>query len=117
MPYIVKQQREHLDPIIHRLSTLIREAASKHDMPPSNDDLVGVINYTVTRVVMKAFNVKRGQLRYAQVNAIVGVLKCVSDEFYRRLAADYEIAKEQDNGDVPEYEFHQPVHDFNEQTG
>ena len=74
-------------------------------MPPSRDELVGVVNHVVTRVVMQSFHVERGKMRYADVNAIMGVLKCVGDEFYRRMVVEYEEQRARDNGDVPEYEY------------
>ena len=105
MPYIKKFQRDHLDDAIADLAADVRSAASKHDMPPSRDQLVGVVNYVVTRVVMQSFHVERGQMEYADVNAIVGVLSAVQFEFYRRMAAEYEDQKAHDNGDVPEYDY------------
>jgi hypothetical protein len=39
---------------------------------------------------------------YTEYNALVGVLECVKQEFYRRAVSSYEDKKKEGNGDVYE---------------
>lgn len=107
MPYPKQAQRDFVDAEIARLVERAR-LASGHGDEPTRDELVGLANYIVTRVLLGVFHVKRGQMRYADVNAIQGVLKCAGDEFYRRMAGEYEDQKAHENGDVPEYDYYLP---------
>lgn len=79
MPYITPEQRQKLD---------------KDPMPED----AGELNYLITRQLLSYLE-KKGK-RYATINEIMGVLSCVSQEFYRRWAAPYEDEKIRENGDV-----------------
>lgn len=58
----------------------------------------GELNYFVTRVLLKYLSL-HGE-SYQTYNDIMGVLNCVTIEFYRRLISDYEDIKAMENGDV-----------------
>jgi hypothetical protein len=55
----------------------------------------GMLNYVVSSLLSKSYS-----LRYADINEAMGVLSCVQQEFYRRVAAGYEDIKAVENGDV-----------------
>jgi len=87
MPYILKESREELDPAINQLIMKLRKGRWQ----------AGQINYIVSRILWEWFRLHRS---YATINSIVGVLGCISAEFLRRKAADYEDEKIHDNGDL-----------------
>ena len=58
----------------------------------------GELNYQLTRLVVAYLNWKGKS--YSTINEIMGVFACASQEFYRRVAADYEDIKRHENGDV-----------------
>jgi hypothetical protein len=39
-------------------------------------------------------------LSYKSINDVIGVLECVKQEFYRRIAVPYEDKKIEQNGDI-----------------
>lgn len=57
----------------------------------------GELNYILTRIVLAYWGDNQN---YGKIAGITGVLKNVSDEFYRRVAVPYEEAKRRQNGDV-----------------
>jgi len=87
MPYIQKQHREVLDPLIDALSAALATE--------------GDLNYALTRLVLGTL--RRSGVTYAAIATLSGVLKNVSDEFYRRLAGPYEDLKREQNGDLDDY--------------
>ena len=90
MPYISEERRATLDPHVSEVITALRELGWNE----------GDLNYTVSRLVGAAFEERP---RYHMIASITGVLKNVADEFYRRIAAPYEEAAAEKNGDVGEY--------------
>ena len=58
----------------------------------------GELNYTITKMLLRYLKEKGKS--YANINEIMGVLNCVTQEFYRRWAAPYEDEKIRENGDV-----------------
>ncbi len=58
----------------------------------------GELNYVITKAVDDYLQLKG--VRYATLNACMGVLECAKLELYRRIAAPYEDAKLIENGDV-----------------
>lgn len=90
MPYITEDRRADLDPHISEVISVLRKLEwSEGDM-----------NYTISRLVGAAFE---EQPRYHTIARVTGVLKNVADEFYRRIAAPYEAAAIEKNGDVGEF--------------
>jgi hypothetical protein len=90
MPYITEDRRADLDPHISEVVSILRKLGwSEGDM-----------NYTISRLVGAAFE---EEPRYHTIARVTGVLKNVADEFYRRIAAPYEEAAIEKNGDVSEF--------------
>lgn len=104
MPYISKElQRKFSIPHNGRdnLDQEIRDFADHVRTTYASDEHEGVLNYCITRLI----TIVLGELgwRYFKINRAVGVLECVKQEFYRRLAAPYEDSAIAKNGDIPEY--------------
>lgn len=79
MPYIEKHRREDI---------------AKDDPAESS----GELNYIITKECITYLNYHG--LAYKTINEIIGALECAKQEFYRRLAVDYENLKCKINGDV-----------------
>lgn len=58
----------------------------------------GELNYLITAHCLDYLS--QQDVRYNALNEIVGVLECVKQEFYRRMAAPYEDEAKQLEGDV-----------------
>ena len=84
MPYIRQTERKPLDPHIDELSKTIEH--------------VGQLNYIITRLCHN-WIVKFGK-RYVHLNAVLGVLNCVTQEFYRIVTAPYEDEKLEESGGI-----------------
>lgn len=84
MPYIRQIERDQLDKHIDEMTRCIEH--------------VGQLNYIITRLCHN-FIIKLG-LRYVNLNAVMGVLHCVSAEFYRMIAIPYENIKIKENGAI-----------------
>lgn len=82
MPYINSTARERLD---------------SRRLPEPED--AGELNYVITRLVDDYIR-RKGDVRYAHLNEVVGVLECAKLELYRRIAAPYEDKKIVENKDV-----------------
>jgi hypothetical protein len=61
------------------------------ERPLENVD--GDMNYVITRMIKEVY-----PLRYFHINRAVGLLECIKQEFYRRVAAPYEDTKIKENG-------------------
>jgi hypothetical protein len=92
MPYITKEERKKLDPIIDQLFELCQ-------------GLRGRINYCCTKLVhlwvlqrMKA--IKSFTKKYRIVNDAYGILCCATSEFYSAVILPYEKLKSKLNGPV-----------------
>ncbi|VVB53018.1 Uncharacterised protein [uncultured archaeon] len=55
----------------------------------------GVVNFAITRLLKGLYGVS-----YKDIEREMGLLECVKQEVYRRLAAPYEDTKIKENGDV-----------------
>lgn len=84
MPYIKQQDRYNKDNQLDKLADVILTE--------------GDLNYAITRLVHEWVACKGES--YATYNAVVGVLRCVELELYRRKVAPYEDRKIAENGDV-----------------
>ncbi len=107
MPYIEKEQREHidghtpyrlgmegLDSFLNTMDHLCEDhCKGKEDWPCKP----GTLNYIITRMVIWYLGKNPNYERY---NAAIGVLECAKQEFYRRQIALYEDEKCRINGDV-----------------
>ncbi len=94
MPYIAEGDRVKIDSELESL-------ASKIILVTDENNIEGVMNYTISRLVN--MSMIAGHTRYSKINRIMGVLECVKQEFYRRLATGYEDKAIAKNGDIPEY--------------
>ena len=101
MPYIKKEDRVPLDPLIDELAGKIVERADKAGGEAA---FTGFLNYSCTRLAMRVIKLKFGKLRYWIVAATTGTFKNIADEFYRRMGTLYEDAQIEKNGDVDLYE-------------
>jgi hypothetical protein len=59
----------------------------------------GELNYQFSQLIRSYFAMKNG-LSYTAINDVIGALECCKMEVYRKLAANYEDKKEQENGTV-----------------
>lgn len=88
MPYINKDDRAHYAAAINLLCTRLAERGWA----------MGDLNYVFTKIL------KRGVARmgtcYATLNALMGVIECVKQEFYRRDVVNYEKTKIDAHGDI-----------------
>jgi hypothetical protein len=99
MPYINNEKREKYEPFIN---ALVHQVALEIDDDPQDGDhnYVGDLNYIITTLLVKCMP----ECRYKYVNDAVGILECVKQEYYRRLAAPYEDVAIDKNGDIQVYE-------------
>lgn len=58
----------------------------------------GELNYLITELC-DTYLAAVGK-SYLNINQVIGALECAKLEFYRRVAAPYEDAKKEENGDV-----------------
>ena len=87
MPYIKPEDRKKFEEVIKELMRLISEE--------KEEDQDGCINYCFTRILDGIY-----PLRYRHVNRAVGVIECIKQEYYRRIAGPYEDEKIKENGDA-----------------
>ena len=62
----------------------------------------GELNFNIHKLIEIYLNDK-SRVGYEQYNAVVGVLECAKQEFYRRAVSTYEDAKLVENGDISLY--------------
>lgn len=87
MPYIKPERREKYKEALEELIGILKS------LPVEEVD--GEMNYVVTKIVKEVY-----PLRYFHLNKAIGVLECIKQEFYRRVAAPYEDEKIRESGDV-----------------
>ncbi|MFQ6610944.1 MAG: hypothetical protein ACE5D7_09140 [Fidelibacterota bacterium] len=80
MPYIDVNERKRID----------------QGGQPQN---AGELNYAVSRLIDQ-YLIRKGKIRYQNLNEVIGVLECAKLELYRRIAAPYEELKLNEQGDV-----------------
>ena len=83
MPYIDPANRSVIDGTMRDLLYLVR------DLTP------GECNYVITKIIL-AWEPER----YTDMEAVLGRLEAIKQEFYRRRMTSYEDQKILDNGDV-----------------
>lgn len=89
MPYIERDKRKQLLPEIDALAKAIESLGEVH---PGN------VNFAISKLLHYLY--MYDGVSYANINEAIGVLECVKQELYRRLAAPYEDQKKEENGDV-----------------
>lgn len=87
MPYIRPEKREKYKRVLGELINILKT------LPV--EELDGELNYAVTKILKEVY-----PLRYFHLNRAMGVLECIKQEYYRRVAAPYEDIKIQESGDV-----------------
>ena len=87
MPYINQTDRVKFNYALDVLAMLLK----------GNPNYEGDLNYCLGYLVTSLL---QDNLRYAEVNRIIGALECAKLEIYRRLVAPYEDLKVDENGDV-----------------
>ena len=95
MPYIAEDKRHQIDPAINAL----HQALVSLEIDDEDNNMEGNLNYALTRLLMMVYGNKEGT-RYSHINDAMGVLECIKQEFYRKVASPYEDQKEFDNGAV-----------------
>ena len=85
MPNIEKQNREKFEKVLQEFKASI------------SDMTAGDLNYLISRMIWHVFDVQKS---YNSANALMGVLECIKQEFYRRKVAPYEDQKIKENGDI-----------------
>ena len=101
MPYIAKQDRPPLDPLIDQLAHQIVAQAKAQNYDAA---FAGLLNYACTRLALKVIRLQFGALRYWLIATVTGVFHNIADEFYRRLGTPYEEKQIAKSGDVDLYE-------------
>lgn len=91
MPYIKQDKRDALDSVVTNLVDVLRQLEA--DDPENNFE--GNVNYAVTKIIDACY-----RRSYRDINNVVGVLECIKQEYYRRVAGPYENQKSFENGDV-----------------
>jgi uncharacterized protein DUF6899 len=101
VPYIPRDDRRLLDPLIDELARRMSDLAANAsgDLAPA-----GLLNYTCTRLALQLVKLRFGKIRYGVIALVSGVLHNVADELYRRIARPYEDKQIALNGDVDLYE-------------
>ena len=94
MPYISPEKREEIDFVVKDNGPKLKSRRHVSFYEPEEP---GELNYVITRLIDN-YCIDR----YINFNAIVGVLECVKQEFYRRKVAPLEDQKKYDHGDVYE---------------
>lgn len=89
MPYISKQSRAQFST---ELASLIYRL---HQNPE-----IGNLNYVITTLCDAYLDFHDRGPKYADLNAVIGVLESAKLELYRRRVAPYEDQKRQENGDA-----------------
>lgn len=92
MPYIAEQYREEVDEPISE----ILEYINLLEKEETEQNIDGLINYIVTRIVTEAFR----PMSYTRGSNMIKTLECSKLEVYRRLLAPYEDQAVDRNGDL-----------------
>ena len=87
MPYIKPEKRVKYQKVLAELISMLKAVPA--------EEVDGEINYIVTKILKEIY-----PLRYYHINKAIGVLECIKQEYYRRVAAPYEDTKIIESGDV-----------------
>lgn len=114
MPYIKENRRTNLDECIESMVVCLKSnIPNDNDKNPWSDpkkrgisnqeflDICGDINYTFSRILSGVM----GEVSYPKIAIITGVLENIKQEYYRRVAENYENQKILENGDIKEYKY------------
>jgi len=87
MPYIKREKRVELDPLINQVVDVFKKIAE--------EERDGCLNYFVTRVLKALYAPS-----YFNYERVMGLLSCIQHEYYRRWVAAYEDNKIKLHGDI-----------------
>ncbi len=104
MPYIVEEKRQQID----REIDAIHQALVNLELDDDQNNMEGNMNYVITRLLMMVYGDK-DSTSYSNVNDAIGLLECVKQEYYRKVAVPYETQKEFENGHIEPFKGHDPV--------
>ena len=93
MPYIKIERRAEIDDFVDKGAEDLFDVGYYQLKTP------GELNWAMTALI-RGYLEAHGSLSYQLLNEIMGAIGCAKAEFYRRKVVPYEIAKEQENGDV-----------------
>lgn len=99
MPYIDEEQRKELDEAIEVMANAIMNYQTALVNPHNFANFLGRINYCFSRVLSTVMH----DVSYSKIAMATGVLENIKQEFYRRVAEEYEDKKILENGDIKEY--------------
>ena len=97
MPYIPREDRARLDPLIDELAAGLNDRAG---VAAGDLAAAGLLNYSCTRLALEVVKLRFGTIRYGVIALVSGVFHNVADELYRRIAHPYEDKQIARNGDV-----------------
>ncbi len=96
MPYIKPEIRDRINGVIDTCIDEIHEVVEPENM-------LGVANYTVTRIVLGLVKQYEPRWRYANLAQVIATLEAAKLEIYRRLVGPYEDEVIKKNGDLEEF--------------
>jgi hypothetical protein len=97
MPYIKKEDRKPYNESISRL------ALATQDFGNNSAAIDGHLNFIISEFLCQALDLSH-RPKYSKINLALGVLECVKQELYRRIAAPYEDNKIDANGDLVSFQ-------------
>lgn len=99
MPYIKEEERLELDQCVDAMISCIKNTKTNLNNPNDLSTQLGRINYSFSRVLAGLM----GSISYPKIAMVTGVLENIKQEFYRRIASNFENTKIAQNGDIKEY--------------
>ena len=96
MPYVTQNMRYLVDTIVYSLADEIQAMGPEFNLQ-DHEYRAGILNYVITKLLKEVYG---DDLRYKDINEIIGMLECCKQEYYRKIAAPYEDQKERENGPV-----------------
>jgi hypothetical protein len=87
MPYIEPYARVNLNPSIKAVVKSLDDGGWQ----------VGEVNYVIYKILLAWW---KNEPRYKTICSIMGTLTSVTQEFYRKVAAEYEQKAENKNGEI-----------------
>jgi hypothetical protein len=106
VPYINQDRRKVLDSSIDQLCLSIKSLLTTDNVfnktQITNEEFLSIcgdINYCFSRIVSNLMK----DVSYSKIVMITGILENVKEEFYRRIAVDYENEKILENEDIIGY--------------
>lgn len=96
MPYIAKELRGKLDPLIDDLWYVCQNEEYQNKID-------GVANYIISRLAVALLDPKPEDWSYSTMSRVIGLFECAKLEAYQRMLNPYECIAILNNGDTNEY--------------